>query len=52
MKDLFFRELKQNFSRDLFKKYFHGEKDEKVFHINIIVEKNLFLQSRINIYDK
>ena len=29
MKQLFFYELKQNVTRDFFKKNFHGEKDEK-----------------------
>ena len=35
MKQLFFHELKQNFTKDFFEKYFHGEKDE----INIVVDK-------------
>ena len=29
MKNLFFHELKQNVTRDFFKKYFRSEKDEK-----------------------
>ena len=29
MKQLFFHELKQNLTDDLFKKYFHSEEDEK-----------------------
>ena len=49
MKQLFLHELKQNVTRDFFKKYFHGEKDKKVFPINIAVDRNLFLHLRINI---
>ena len=52
IKQLLFRKLKQNVTRDFFKKYFDVEKDEKVFPMNIAVDKFFFLHLRISIYDK
>ena len=34
--------LKQNGTRDFFKKYFHGEKNEKGISLNVVVDRNLF----------
>ena len=42
MKQLFFYELKQNITRDFFKKHFHGEKNEKSIFLNTAVSGNLF----------
>ena len=49
MKQLFFYEVKQNVTRDFFKKYFHGEKHEKGIFLNTVVDRNLFQDLRINI---
>ena len=41
MKQLFFYELKQNV-RDFFKKYFHGEKDEKSIFFKLYCRQKSF----------
>ena len=47
MKQLFFHELLQNVTRDFFKKYVQGEKDEKIFYLNTVVDRTLFQHLRI-----
>ena len=49
MKQLFFYALKQNVLIYFFKKYFHGEKDEKSIRYKYW---ELFLHLRMNIYLK
>ena len=43
MKQLFFFELKQNVTKDFFKKYLYGEKVKKVFSLNTVVDRSLHI---------
>ena len=48
---MFFFELKQNVTKDFFKKYLYGEKVRKVFSLNTVVDRSL-QHLRISIQDK
>ena len=51
MKQLFFFELKQNVTKDFFKKYLYGGKMKIVFSLNTVVDRSL-QHLRISIQDK
>ena len=51
MKQMIFFELKQNVTKDFFKKYLYGEKVRKVFSLNTVVDRSL-QHLRISIQDK
>ena len=51
MKQMFFFELKQNVTKDFFKKYLYGEKVNKVFSLNTVADRSR-QRLRISIQDK